>query len=942
MAVPNLDADGPQDGLRFGVLGPVQVLVDGRPVPVGSPGVGSLLVLLVRAANQVVSAGRIIDGLWGDDPPATARTIVHGYVSRLRRLLRTADPDASYARIETRPPGYELVVDEARIDLYRARRLLEASRGQPPARRAQLLRAAAALWRGPAQLAPPNVAVELGELRLVVTQERIEAELELGRHASLVGELRALVVEHPFDEGLLGQLIRALYGSGQRADALAVYLQFQRRVSAELGIDPGPVLRELHELLLRDDPALRGGQAQRALPTMVVPAQLPPATIAFTGRDDEFAWLYRLLLGRDRVATTVAVITGAAGVGKSALAVTWGHRVSAEFPDGVLYAAMRGFDPSHSPRSPAEVLPRFLLALGVRAEDLPTELEEQAALYRSLLAARQVLVVLDDARDSEHVRPLLPGGSGSLVLVTSRRRLDGLVARSGARLLSLDTLPADAGVRLLSQAAVDAGVEVTTAQAEQLARLCDNLPLALRVIAARLAVHPELGVEELIVELSDERTRLAALDLENADTSVSAALDVSYRVLHPAIGSAFRMLGFVPGLAVDSYVVAALCGTDVDSAARRLRALVEANLMSTLGPSRFVMHDLVRLHARGLAETELSPTAADEALGRLLGYYRATCDAARRQLHPPSDDLDFASTYRRIARPPLPTTRHALDWFEAEWQNLNALLRVTVAAGRHLEAWHLVALCSHFLSTQASYADWSDWATIGLASARSVGDTQGELQMLIVLSTARSRYGLAGEALEDAQLALRIATELGDPRHIRTALGNVASGLYGQHRFREALFCDQEAYRLALDAGDRIAQAHALNNMSQVEREMDRREEAAEHVRGAVELFKEAGDFGYYLLALNNLAELYTELGKLDEAEALARQALALSPVHRPDLQRAFTVELLGMVLLARGDDESGAELLRQALVLSEQLGSPRAGAIRAVLDGLGGLARDE
>lgn len=933
MAVPNVDVDGPQDGLRFGVLGPVQVLVDGTSVPVGSPGVGSLLVLLVRAANQVVSAARIIDGLWGDDPPATARTIVHGYVSRLRRLLRTADPDGAYAKIVTRPPGYELVVEESRIDLYRARRLLDTSRGQPAARRAQLLRAAAALWRGPAQIVPSNVAVELGELRLVVTQERIEAELELGRHASLVGELRALVAEHPFDEGLLGQLIRALYGSGQRAEALAVYLRFQRRVSAELGIDPGPVLRELHELLLRDDPALRGGSTGTD-PSIVVPAQLPPATIAFTGRDAEFAWLYRLLLGRDRVATTVAVISGAAGVGKSALAVTWGHQVAAEFPDGVLFAAMRGFDPSHSPRQSSEVLPRFLLALGVRAEDLPTESEEQAALYRSLLAARQVLVVLDDARDSEHVRPLLPAGSGSLVLVTSRRRLDGLVARSGARLLLLDTLPADAAVRLISRAATDAGVEITLTQAEALARLCDNLPLALRVIAARLAVHPELAVDDLIVELSDEHTRLAALDLENADTSVGAALDVSYRGLHPTIGSAFQMLGFVPGLAVDAYIVAALCGADVDSAARRLRALVEANLMSTSGPSRFVMHDLVRLHAKGLAETMLAPTAGDEALGRLLGYYRATCDAARRQLHPPSDDLDFSTTYRRIARPPLPTARHALDWFEAEWQNLNALLRVSVAAGRHLEAWHLVALCSHFLSTQASYADWSDWAKLGLASARAVDDAAGELQMLIVLSTARSRYGLAGEALEDAQLALRIATRIGDPRHIRTALGNVASGLYGQRRFREALQCDQQAYRLAVEAGDRMSQAHALNNMSQVEREMDQREAALEHVRAAVELFKELGDFGYYLLALNNLAELCTELGRLDEAELLARQALALSPAQRPDLQRAFTVELLGMVLLARGDP-TAADQLRDALVLSEQLGSPRAGAIRAILASL-------
>jgi DNA-binding SARP family transcriptional activator/tetratricopeptide (TPR) repeat protein len=930
-------------GPYFTVLGPVQVIFDGDAAPIGSPGARALLLLLVLYANQVVSIERIIDGLWGDDPPATARTIVHGYVSRLRRVLEPAGAgDRPAAALLTRSPGYELRVDESRVDLFQARRLLDASRGQPSARRADLLRSAAALWRGPVPVNPPTeaVAVELGELRLVVTEERIEADLELGRHAGLIGELRNLVREHPFDEVLVGQLIRALYRSGQRADALETYRIFRRRVADELGIDPGPALRELHESLLRDDPTLREPVATPpppapADPPAVVPAQLPPAASAFTGRDRELGWLNRLPTDGVADATTVAVITGAAGVGKSALAVTWGHRVVGRFPDGVLFARLRGFDPNQPPLAAADVLPRFLLALGVRAADLPEETEEQGALYRSLLAARRVLVVLDDARDSEHVRPLLPGGSGSLVVVTSRRRLDGLVARSGARLLPLATLDAGPATNLLLDAAEVAGVPITAEQAAELARLCDHLPLALRVVAARLAVQPARTVANLVVELSDERTRLAALDLEDADTSVRAALDVSYRGLHPAIGSAFRMLGLVPGPTVDPYVVSALCGTDVPAARRRLRALAEANLVGEVGTQRYVMHDLVRLHARELAVNELSAIDGAGALGRLLGYYLRACDQARRLLHPPRDDLDFTAEYPRISLPTLVSPGQALDWFDDEWPNLSELLRATVADGQHGKAWRLVVLTSHFLTTRTTYPDWSHWGMTGLRSARAVADTEGEVLMLIVLATARSRYGRALEALEDAQLALRLATELGDERHIHAALGNVGSCLYEQGRHAEALKHDQESYELAVRTGDLMAQAHALNNMSQVERELDRRAEASEHVRTAVELFDEIGDVGYHHLARNNLIELCIELGRLDEAETLAVAALATVGGQRRDLQQAFTKELFGRVLLARSDPAAIGEL-RAALAWSRRLAGPRTEHIADLLRSLG------
>ncbi|HEX3787685.1 MAG TPA: BTAD domain-containing putative transcriptional regulator [Pseudonocardiaceae bacterium] len=868
--------DGPSDGdLWFGVLGPVQVLAGGHSLPLGSPGLRGLLFLLVLGANQVVPIDRIVDGLWGERPPATARTIVHGYVSRLRRVLAEVDPGGGTATILTRTPGYELRVEESRIDLARARRLLAAARGQPAGRRAELLRSAAALWRGPLQVDPPvgSVLVEVADLRLVLTAERVEAELELGRHAELVGELRGLVRAHPFDEVLVGQLIRALHGSGLRAEALERYHEFRRGVADELGIDPGPQLRQLHGLLLRDELTPPPAPALGA----PIPAQLPAAATGFTGREDELAWLNGLL--PNRAGSTVAVLTGTAGVGKSALAVTWGHRVAAEFPDGLLYAALRGFDPSQPPLAVTDVLPRFLLALGVRARDLPEDHEEQIALYRSVLAARRVLIVLDGARDSEHARPLLPGGPGAVALVTSRRRLDGLVASSGARLLRVEPLPPEPAIRLVHRAAADADMRLTAEQAARLAELCGYLPLALRVIAARLAAHPVRPVADLLAELADEHTRLAALDIEYADTSVRAALDVSYRGLHPAIGGAFRTLGLVPGPSVDPYATAALCGTDVPIALRRLRALAEANLVTERDGNRFVMPDLVRLYAKELTAIELSEPDRSAAFGRLLRYYLVTADRARRCLCPPSDELDFAGRAPKTARPTLDTAEHGLAWFDAEWANLTALLRATVAEGLHRDAWRLAALAAPALTVRPDYPDWPGWARTGLAAARAGGDADGEVMLLIVLAAVlgRAQPPAWDEALAEARHALRVATERDDARLIRTALDAVAGGLLGQGRLTEALSCARESHRLSVAAADQLGRAHAALTMAEVELALDRPAEAAGHARDAAGLFAEIGDPGSELAAVLTLAELHLATGRPTLARPQAERAVRLA-----------------------------------------------------------------
>ncbi|WP_143229924.1 AfsR/SARP family transcriptional regulator [Actinophytocola xanthii] len=690
--------------LRFCLLGPVQVLVHERPVPMGGPGMRGVLAMLLLEPNQVVPLDRIVDVLWAHEPPASARTMVQGYVSRLRqRLAAVAEPGEVH--ISTMPPGYRLVVDEARIDVTVARDLLTQARGKPAARRSGLLRAAQALWRGPelADVGNRVIAPELTELRLAVLEARFEADLELGRHNELIGELTQLVDEHPFRERLVAQLMLALYRAGRRATALAAYQRFAHRASSELGMDPGPQLRGLHVRVLRDDTTLLEPSPEPVVTPRVgvlVPAQLPRAPSGFAGRADELAWLDRLLPGAQRGAGVrgpgIGVLAGAAGVGKTALAVLWGHRVAARFPDGQLFAHLRGFDPRHGPAAAADVLTRFLLALGVDGEDVPVERDDRAALYRSILADRQVLVVLDDARDAEQVEPLLPAGSSSLVVVTTRVRLDALVARTGARLQVLDTLgTGDAEQVIELMAGAPAGGRDQELR-RKLVRLCGHLPLALRIAGARLAGGQRWSVANLVEELTDERGRLSALDLDDRDTSVRAALDVTYRSLRAELATTVRLLGLFPGTRIAPYAVAALCGVDVDHARHRLRALAASFVVTEASRDVFLMHDLVRLHTQELAD-ELSEVDKSEARQRLLRYYLVGADLARRQLGTGAgDELAMAEKFSDTPRVPVNTPDEAMAWIEQEWTNLLAVVEVGLEVGQSEEIVQLARMASEF------------------------------------------------------------------------------------------------------------------------------------------------------------------------------------------------------------------------------------------------------
>jgi DNA-binding SARP family transcriptional activator len=661
-----------------------------------------VLAMLLLEPNQVVPLDRIVDVLWAHEPPASARTMVQGYVSGLRQRLAAVD-DIGTVRIATTPPGYRLVLDEALIDVTLARDLLAEASGKPAPRRAELLRAARALWRGPelADVSNRVAAPELTELRLAVLEARFDADLELGRHHEIIGELTQLVDEQPFRERLVGQLMLALYRSGRRATALAAYQRFAHRAADELGIDPGPQLRALHTRVLRDDTTLLEPSPEPVVTPKIgvlVPAQLPRTPSGFAGREEELDWLNRLLSrgARPSESPAIGVLAGAAGVGKTALAVLWAHRVADRFPDGQLFAHLRGFDPQHAPMSSADVLTRFLLALGVGGEDVPTEIDERVALYRSILADRRVLVLLDDARDAEQIEPLLPPASSSMVLVTTRVRPDALVARTGARLQVLGTLAAGAAEQVLELIAGAPAEGRDRELRRRLARMCGHLPLALRIAGARLAGGPRWSVADLVAELADERRRLSALDLEDPATSVRAALDVTYRSLDKELADLVCLLGLFPGTRIGPYPAAALCGIDVDTALRRLRTLAASFVVTEASREVFLMHDLVRLHANELAEVELSELDRVAARRRLLRYYLVGADLAHRQLLPDNRNPALAEQYPDTPRVPVNTPGEAVDWVEQEWTNLLAVVESGLDSGQDEEIVLLARMASEF------------------------------------------------------------------------------------------------------------------------------------------------------------------------------------------------------------------------------------------------------
>lgn len=933
---------------RFCLLGPLLVRCGTATVPVPRGKQRVLLAALLLNANRVLSLGELTELLWeGQKPPPSARVTLQNYVKRLRRVLG----DVSSDRITTHPDAYSMTLSPGELDVTRFERLANDGREAALAgsfeRAAQQLREALALWRGQPladvpcdQLALREVP-RLDQLRWRALEDRIEADLRLGRQSDVIAELGQLAVAEPLRERVHGLLMLALYQDGRQGDALRAYQHARLVLVEELGADPGPALRDLHQRILAGDDALPSSAiaGKRGTSRAAVPRQLPAPVRNFTGREPELRFLRMLAeqVGADGTPVT-AVIHGTAGVGKTALAVHWAHRASSGFPDGQLYVDLRGYD-HEQPLPAAEALAGFLRALGLPGRDIPAEVGERAARYRSLLAERRMLIVLDNVGEAAQVRPLLPGGPACLVLVTSRDSLAGLVARDSACRLDLDLLPPDEAAALLRvligrRAAADPAA-VTT-----LAGQCAHLPLALRLAAELAVALPEVPLAGLTSELADQQARLDLLDAGgDPQTAVRAVFSWSCRHLDVTAGQAFRLLGLHPGTDFDHYAAAALTGTAPDQAARVVNQLTRASLIQPAGPGRFGMHDLLRAYARELGTSQDSAAERHAALTCLFDYYLHTAAAAMDTLHPAERHWRPGNLPLAAAVPSVTDHAAARAWLDAHLAVL-----VAVATYTCLHGWpgHTVRLAA----TMFRYLDAGDHCSEALImhsharrAARETGDNTAEAAVLSNLGRAVFRQGRCEQANEYLGQALALFREVGDLPGQARALGNLSLIGYHQGRYPRATEQLQEALALFRELGDQASEARALGSLGIADLRQGRYQQAADSFGHALALFRDSEDRAGEARAMSGLGTVQCRRGHSEQAMRQFQQALALFRGIGDRTGEAYASTHLGAALLQRGDCQEQASLeFRRALELFRQIGD-RSGEAH-VLNRLGELCR--
>jgi tetratricopeptide (TPR) repeat protein len=868
------------------------------------------------------------------------------YIARIRKLIdQTGIGDGAPVRVVRRSRGYVLDVEPDRVDVHRFRRLTEQARDLtcPETRRLVLLRQSLSLWQGTPLAGLPGEWAS--HVRQSWQQEHIDTvtawaavELRAGNAAETIGRLTELTHRYPLAESLAAALMRALHAAGRAAEALSCYVQTRQRLVEELGVDPGNELQALHTAILRGElvpPAPVTTARAPGDPPPAGPAQLPLDVPGFAGRRTELASLHALLPDANERPTTVVVCAmwGTAGVGKTALAVHWAHQVRDRFPDGQLYVNLRGFDPTGTAMTPAEAIRGFLDAFEVPARRIPGSLEAQAALFRTLVTGKRVLLVLDNARDAEQVRPLLPGAPGCLVLVTSRNQLASLVAAEGARPLALDLLTPAESHDLLARRLGTGRVAADPDAVNEIITCCARLPLALAVAAARAATDPSLSLAALAGRLSQTHAGLSRLTAGDATTDVRAVFSWSYHTLGGDTARLFRLLGLAPGPDVSTPAAVSLAGIPVGQVQPLLADLTRTHLLTEHAPGRYAFHDLLRAYATELAQSVDPDAERRTALHRLLDHYAELACAAALLLNPHRDPIVSTRPAGTGAGPADPG--QALAWFTAEHQVLLAAVQSAVALGLDTHAYQLAWALADFLERQGHWQDWvTSWLT-ALPAAHRRGDRPREAHGHHSLASAYTRLGRHDEAHTHLRNALRLYQELDDLTGQAHTHNNTALTYEQQGRAAPALEHSKRALQLYRKAGHSEGQARALNNIGWCLSLLGDYPSALDSCRQALELNERIGNRHGQAIAWDSLGYAHHQLGQYTEAIASFRRSAQEFHTLGDRYQAATTLARIGDTQVAAGDHTAARETWLRALTALEELHHPDADVVRAKLQDL-------
>ncbi|MGI8452317.1 MAG: tetratricopeptide repeat protein [Streptosporangiaceae bacterium] len=910
--------------MEFRVLGPIELWSAGQQCDLGPTRVRCVLAILMLTPRTLVPTDVLIDRVWDTQPPPKARESLSVYLTRLRASLRQAIGES--VRLTGRDSGYEIDVDPGTIDLHQFRRWRRqadslAADGDFD-RAASLLREADKLWRGQAFAGirgdwVARMRDSLHEERRAAILKRVACELELGHHADLVGELRHLLAQYPLDEAFIAHQMTALYGGGRPGEALSLYRDIRSRLIEEQGTEPGPLLSELHQRILRHDPGLAVRQASQRPGRSSPPDTLPPETAEFVGRNEEL----ELLTGphdrtRDRGdAPRISVIEGMAGVGKTALAVHAARAVSGQYPDGMFYLNLHTNDPGHPSLDVDEALHCLLRMLTAPATQLPDAFSERAALLRAQLSRRRAIVILDDAGQHDQIRPLLPEAGQCLILITTRRAFPGLV---GARALTLDALPVDDAVRLFQHIA-GPGTAQDEGEAAMAVRLCGRLPLAIQLAAARLAQDypPRLG--ELVQELSRSPALSATADAPSPE--VMSAFDLAYRALQPGQQRFFRRLGMTPCAHISLQAAAALGGCTLAEAETALAALLDHHLLAGAPGGQFRFHDLIRGYAAMRAAQEDSRSEQRQAVGRLLDYYLHTATEADAVLHPFRRGLPGPGTHPPTVSPTLRTQDGAAAWLDSEWRNI---LQAAHYAGRHewkKKCADLTHALAGFMEIRANWGEAIAAPTGALQAARDLADQARIARASLELSEVSQQTGRYEAALPLAEDAAAVYRSLGDRRGEAEALDQTGMAHQRAGRSREALAYFQEARILYHYTADQHGVATTLSHSGIASWQLGRYPDAMEHLREALSVYQDVRDRRGQAKTLNNLGRMQLYLGYHRDALERYQQSLDIFREIGGAQNQAILYHNIGAVYQYKGSYEDGLTAYGRALAIYHDIG---------------------